>query len=94
MLFEWDSQKDLSNQAKHGVSFQEAKEVFDDPLHLSFLDHRFSYFQERWITVGQSQRSKILVVANLFFNDKGEEVIRIISAREATSHERKQYEEL
>jgi len=94
MLFEWDSQKDLSNQAKHGVSFQEAKEVFDDPLHLSFLDHRFSYFQERWITVGKTQRAKILVVANLFFNDKAEEVIRIISAREATSHERRQYEEL
>ena len=94
MLFEWDPQKDLTNQKKHGISFSEAREVFDDPLHLSILDHRFSYFEERWITIGQTQRSKILVVASLFFNNDGEEVIRIISAREATSNEREQYEEI
>jgi hypothetical protein len=94
MLFEWDPQKDLLNQSKHGISFAEAKEVFEDPLHLSILDHRFSYFEERWITVGQTHRAKILVVANLFFNENGEEVIRIISAREATSNERKHYEEV
>ncbi len=94
MLFEWDPQKDLINQNKHGVSFSEAREVFDDPLHLSILDQRFSYFEERWITIGQTQRAKILVVANLFFNTDGEEVIRIITAREATSNERKQYEEV
>lgn len=72
----------------------EAQEVFNDPLHLSILDHRFSYFEERWITVGQTGRGKILVVANIFFNSNDEEVIRIISAREATLNERKQYEEV
>ena len=94
MKFEWDSNKDLSNQSKHGVSFSEAREVFDDPLHLSLLDYRFSYFEERWITIGQIQRAKVVVVANLFFTEDGEEVIRIISAREATPNERRQYEEV
>lgn len=94
MLYEWDPGKDSINQQKHRVSFSEAREVFDDPLHVSLLDHRYSYFEERWITLGQSKARKILVVANLFFNADGEEVVRIIFAREATSNERRQYEEI
>ena len=94
MTFEWNSERNASNQAKHGVSFEEAKEVFEDPLHVSLLDHRFSYFEERWITIGQTKRLQLLIVANLFFDSKGEEVIRIISAREATQNERKQYERI
>ncbi len=94
MLFEWDPAKDSINQQKHRVSFSEAREVFEDPLHVSFLDHRYSYFEERWITLGQSKARKILVVANLFFNADGEEVVRILSAREASSNERRQYEEI
>ncbi len=92
MRYEWDDTKDRTNQKKHGVSFSEATEIFDDPLHLSILDHRFSYFEERWITVGQSHQRRLIVAANLFFDDDGEEIIRIISAREATVHERRQYE--
>jgi uncharacterized DUF497 family protein len=94
MIFTWDPKKELSNKKKHGVSFEEAKEVFEDPLHLSLLDHRFSYLEERWITVGQTKKSRLLVVANLFFSDDGEEVVRIISAREATQNEQRQYEEI
>ncbi len=94
MLFEWDPEKDSINQWKHRVSFSEAREIFDDPLHVSFLDHRYSYFEERWVTLGRSTTRKLLVVANLFFNADGEEVVRIISAREATSNERRQYEEI
>jgi len=93
MIFTWDPNKDQLNQLKHGISFTTAKEVFDDPLHLSFLDHRYSYFEERWISIGQTEDLNILVVANLFFTEDGEEVIRIISAREATPNERRQYEE-
>ncbi|GAB1483951.1 BrnT family toxin [Treponema sp.] len=93
MLFAWDPQKDIDNQMKHGVSFTEAKEVFDDPLHVSIMDHRFTYFEERWITIGQTLRTRIIVVANLFFDEEGEEVIRIISAREASLNERNQYED-
>ena len=64
---------------KHGVLFEEAKEVFNDPLHLSKLDHRFSYFEERWITIGKTSTGTILVVANLFFSADDEEIIRIRS---------------
>jgi len=92
MLFEWDPKKSESNIRKHGISFDEARQVFNDPLHLSILDERFSYFEERWISVGRTAERRILVVVNLFFNEDGEEVIRIISAREPTSNERRQYE--
>ena len=94
MLFEWDEPKERTNLGKHGISFDEAKAVFFDPLHLSLLDHRFSYFEERWITLGQTGKRKLVVVAQLIFSEEGEEVIRIISAREATANERRQYEEV
>lgn len=92
MRFEWDESKNALNISKHKISFEEAREVFDDPLHISILDKRFNYFEERWISIGQTSRKKVVVVANLFFDESGEEVIRIITAREATIHERKQYE--
>ena len=92
MKFEWDETKNLINQEKHGVSFEEAREVFDDPLQISKLDYRFNYFEERWITVGSTKKYQILVVANMFFSDDGEEIIRIISARKANTKERQSYE--
>ncbi len=92
MKFEWDEKKNLINQEKHGVSFEEAREVFDDPLQISKLDYRFNYFEERWITVGSTKKYQILVVANMFFSDDGEEIIRIISARKANTKERQSYE--
>jgi len=92
MKFEWDERKNLINQEKHDVSFEEAREVFDDPLQISKLDHRFNYFEERWITVGSTKKYQILVVANMFFSDEGEEIIRIISARKANTKERQSYE--
>ena len=94
MHFEWDERKNQLNIRKHGISFEEARNVFDDPLHISTLDERFSYFEERWITIGLTAAMRLVVAANLYFNEDGEEVIRIISAREATLHERKQYETL
>ena len=92
MKFEWNEIKNKINQEKHGVSFEEAIEVFDDALQISKLDHRFNYFEERWITLGATKKEKILVVANLFFSEEGEEIIRIISARKANNNERKIYE--
>jgi hypothetical protein len=92
LQFEWDENKNSANREKHGVSFEEAKEIFADPLHISKLDHRFSYFEERWITIGTTKESNILVVANIFFDDNGEEIIRIISARRANPKERSFYE--
>lgn len=93
MQFEWSEEKNSLNKAKHDVSFEEAREVFDDPFHISKLDFRFDYFEERWITLGSTSIDKILVVANMFFDDKGEEVIRIISARKANAKERSFYEQ-
>jgi uncharacterized protein len=92
MRFEWDEAKNKSNINDHGISFEAAREVFADPLHLSIIDERFDYFEERWITVGTTKEKTIVVVAHLYFTDEAEEIIRIISAREATSKERKQYE--
>jgi uncharacterized DUF497 family protein len=92
MKFEWNETKNRLNQEKHGISFEEAKEVFDDALQISKLDHRFNYFEERWITLGATQKEKLLVVANLYFSEEGEEIIRIISARRATNNERNIYE--
>ena len=92
MRFEWDNEKNKINIKKHHVSFEEAVEIFSDPLHLAILDNRFTYFEERWITIGQSSKGRLVVAANLYFDSDGEEVIRIISAREATVYERKQYE--
>jgi len=92
MKYEWDENKNKLNQQKHGISFEEAKEVFKDALQISKLDHRFNDFEERWITIGTTSKQKILVVANLFFTDDGEEIIRIISARKANKKERESYE--
>ncbi len=93
MKFEWSETKNKLNIQSHQVDFEEAKAVFNDPLHISRLDHRFDYFEERWITLGTTDKQKILVVANLFFDDNGEEIIRIISARKANSKERLFYEQ-
>ena len=92
MRFEWNEQKNQRNTAKHGISFEEARGVFEDPLHVSLLDHRFSYFEERWITIGIAGDKGIVVAAHLYFDDDDEEVVRISSARRATKQEVVQYE--
>ena len=93
MRFEWDERENRANQRKHNVSFEEAAEVFADPLHLSWLDERFSTFEERWVTIGQTDTGLTLTVANLFFDENGAAVVRLISARLATPREKRQYEE-
>jgi len=93
LKFEWNDDKNSLNIKNHQVSFEEAKEVFLDPMHISKLDHRFDYFEERWITLGATAQEKILVVANMFFDDDGKEIIRIISARKANEKERIFYEQ-
>ena len=92
MRFAWDDAKNKRNIKAHGISFETAREVFSDPLHLSILDERFDHFEERWITVGATRDKAVVVVAHLYFTEDAEEIIRIISARMATSKERKQYE--
>jgi uncharacterized DUF497 family protein len=94
VVFDWDSKKNFNNVEKHGISFDKAQKVFFDPLHLSILDRRFSFFEERWTTMGATQTREIIVVAHLYFVEEREESIRIISARHATPKEKRQYETL
>lgn len=92
MRFEWDGRKNRANREKHGVSFETAQLVFDDPLHLSRQD-REGRGEERWQTIGAVQGVVVLVVAHTYHEGAHDEVIRIISARKASKHERRHYEE-
>jgi uncharacterized DUF497 family protein len=92
MDYTWDPEKDTINRSKHGVSFETAALVFEDPLHLSVLD-RIVAGEERWRTMGLVNGLVILIVAHTYLEQDGQETIRIISARKATKRERKHYEE-
>jgi uncharacterized DUF497 family protein len=87
--FEWDPRKAKSNLANHGVSFEEAATVFGDPLGRIVADPRHSSEEERLVLMGVSGSGRLLAV---MFADRGSG-LRIISARQATSHERREYEE-
>jgi uncharacterized DUF497 family protein len=89
MQFEWNNEKAESNLAKHGVLFEEAKTVFDDPLYVDFYDPDHSEDEERYLIVGQSNRGRLLIVS---YTERGD-AIRLISAREVTRTEREAYEE-
>jgi uncharacterized protein len=91
MLFEWDDQKDRSNQKKHGLAFADALSVFDDDRQLSRFDDPHSLDEERWVTLGRSALGLVCVVSHTYRTQDGEECIRIISARRATKNEESQY---
>jgi len=88
-IFEWDPAKAEANFRKHRVTFHEASTVFGDPLNLLMADPDHSRDEERLILLGMSNRRKLLVVA---FAERPPRT-RLISARRATRHERRQYEE-
>lgn len=87
--FEWDDQKAKSNLKKHGVSFEEARSVFYDDNAIQFFDSENSESEDRFLMLGLSYNSGILLVCHCE-REKGE-VIRIISARKATAKERKHH---
>lgn len=89
MELEWDPRKAAQNLRKHGVSFHEAATVFGDLLSTTVADPDHSVNEERYITVGMSDRRRLVIVAH---TARGER-IRIISARELTRTEREVYEE-
>ena len=89
LTFEWDEEKDLSNQRKHGVSFDEAKTVFGDPRSLTIHDEQHSKDEDRYIDMGMTSRGRVIVVS---YTERGPN-IRIISCRKATKAERKTYEQ-
>jgi uncharacterized protein len=92
MRFVWDEAKNRSNKAKHGISFDLAKLVFDDPLHLSVPD-RHEHGEERWSTIGYVGTVALLLVIHTHVEQNGQEIVRIISARKATRRERAIYEQ-
>jgi uncharacterized DUF497 family protein len=89
MRFIWDAKKAVKNLRKHGVSFHEAATVFRDTLSATGLDPDHSIGENRFVTFGISEAGRMLVVSHT----EEDESIRIVSARLATKHERRIYEE-
>ena len=88
-IFEWDAEKAAANAHKHGVTFDEACTAFADPLALLVTDPDHSFGEERYVVLGMSDQRRLLVVA---FVERPPRT-RLISARQATRHERRIYEE-
>ncbi len=89
LTFEWDDAKASQNRTKHGAAFEEAATVFADTLSLTIDDPLHSVEEERFVTIGESALRRLLVVVH---TERGD-TIRIISARQATRRERKDYEQ-
>ena len=84
--FEWDEEKNKQNQKLHGITFEDAKFVFLDPLKIILPDLFHSEGEERWLAIGLVSRVLFVV-----FTERGEDVIRVISARTATKAEERLY---
>ena len=90
LRFEWDPRKAAANRRKHGVSFEEAQTTFYDEFALQFFDGDGSEDEDRFVLLGLSAESRILVVVHC--ERDGGDTLRIISARKATARERKHYQ--
>jgi uncharacterized DUF497 family protein len=86
--FEWDEEKNRENVEKHGLSFADAREIFDTPL-LAAPDTREDYGEDRWVAIGFLKNFVVVVV----YTERVKDVIRIISLRKALKHERARFEE-
>lgn len=91
LRFEWDEQKNKLNFRKHGIWFEEATPVFNDPLGRLFFDPDHSESEDRFVLIGQDAQGRTLVVVHL--HRETENIVRIISARNATKKESNAYEE-
>lgn len=89
--FEWDENKNTINKRKHGLSFEEAKDVFYDDNAILFDDPEHSIDEERFLIIGIIESKQICIVSHCYRD--GDNCIRIISAREATKSEKKIYQE-
>jgi uncharacterized protein len=88
LTFEWDEDKNKLNQQQHGISFEDAKFVFNDPYKVILPDLYHSEAEERWLAIGMVNRVLFVV-----FTERGDNIIRIISARIGTKAEEKLYNE-
>ena len=93
MNLDWDNNKNQSNIAKHGISFEEAIAIFDDPNIVTYEDTRFNYGETRFVSIGQiilvTQEKTVIIVV---IHTQRNQTIRLISARKANERERKCYE--
>lgn len=92
MEFTWDSAKARRNLAKHGISFDLARRVWDDPQHVLVPD-RFEDGEHRWHAIGLVGAVSIILVVHIYPDDEDDERVRIIGARKATRREKTCYEE-
>ena len=92
VIFEFDPAKAAANVAKHGVSFELAQTVWDDPLHLIVPD-RVADGERRYHAIGLVGHVVLLVVVHMYPGGEDEDRVRIIGARRATRHERRRYED-
>ncbi len=90
-VFEYDLHKARINRLKHGIAFDEASTVFDDPNSLPLNDADHSIHEDRYILIGYSDKNRLLTVC---YTERGSNIIRIISAWKATTAERRSYEGL
>jgi uncharacterized DUF497 family protein len=91
--FEWDPTKAGLNRRKHGISFEEAAEVFRDPAALSLYDGRQADREDRWVTLGRDRAERLVVVVHTFVESAPDQYrVRLISARKASRGERRTYE--
>jgi len=89
LTYEWDEEKSRNNVRKHGVSFEEAKTIFNDPFAITIGDPDHSFSEERFLEIGMSAKGRILVV---WYAERGDN-IRVIGCRKATRSEWRKYEE-
>ena len=88
MLFDWDPEKATANLRRHDVSFDEASTVWNDYFNIELFDHDHSVEENRFLMIGESAEQRLLIIS---FTERGNRV-RIISARELTPKERREYE--
>jgi len=92
--FDWDEAKAARNRRKHGVTFENAMTIFEDPLMLTIADPDHSETEERWISIGTAKSDQLILAVHTYQEaDDASALIRIISARRPTKHEARQYRE-
>lgn len=89
LQFEWDEAKADANVTKHGIAFQEATTVFQDPFLVTFFDELHSEYEDRFISIGESEQQRLLLISHT----ESDTTIRIISARNATRKEKAYYDQ-
>jgi uncharacterized DUF497 family protein len=93
MRFEWDTKKNQTNQKKHGIAFETAQEVFDDPKQVVFENYLLEDNEQRYQIIGMTRNLILLLVVFVDRSKRGEEIVHFISARKANKYEQGVYQD-